>query len=121
MEAEDRNAARAPGKQSARARAAAAGPQAAKGALPPPGWQSNRQTIGIIALLLGSFGVHKFMLGIQQPAIVMLAVSLVGLFCILGVGWYVMVVFGVIEGIKYLNMSDAEFYSTYVVGKKPWF
>jgi TM2 domain-containing membrane protein YozV len=87
---------------------------------PPPDWQSNRQTAGILAILLGAFGIHKFILGIQQPAIIMLAVTLVGLFCTLGIGAIAMGVIGIIEGIKYLQMSDAEFYQTYVVDKKAW-
>jgi TM2 domain-containing membrane protein YozV len=87
---------------------------------PPPEWQSNRQTMGIIAILLGGLGIHKFMLGITQPAIIMLVVWVVCLPCTAGLGSLAMSVIGIIEGIKYLQMSDAEFYSTYVVGKKPW-
>ena len=58
--------------------------------------------------------IHKFILGVTKPAVIMLLVSLLG--C--GVGALVMMVIGIIEGIKYLTMSDAEFYRTYVVGKK---
>jgi len=88
---------------------------------PPPDWQSNRVTAGILAILFGGWGVHKFILGNTQPAMIMLAVWLVSLFCTAGVGSLAMVVIGVIEGIKYLQMSDAEFYQTYIVDKKPWF
>ncbi|WP_238567166.1 hypothetical protein [Jejuia pallidilutea] len=28
---------------------------------------------------------------------------------------------GLVEGIIYLTKSDADFYNTYQVGKKPWF
>jgi hypothetical protein len=37
-----------------------------------------------------------------------------------GVGALVMHIIGIIEGIKYLMMSDAEFYQTYIVDKKAW-
>ena len=46
----------------------------------------------------------------------MLLVTLFG--C--GVGYVVMVVIGIMEGVKYLKMSDAEFYDTYVAGDKAW-
>jgi hypothetical protein len=35
-------------------------------------------------------------------------------------GIFAMVVVGIIEGVKYLQMSDAEFYQTYIVDKKGW-
>jgi TM2 domain-containing membrane protein YozV len=87
---------------------------------PPPDWQSNRVTVGILAILFGAFGIHKFILGIQQPAVIMLVVTLVGIFCTLGAGAAVMWIIGIIEGITYLQKTDAEFYRTYVVDKKPW-
>jgi TM2 domain-containing membrane protein YozV len=87
---------------------------------PPPDWQSNRMVCGIVAIVIGSLGIHKFILGNTTPAIIMLLVTLLGS-CAVGLGPLAMMVIGIIEGIKYLQMSDAEFYRTYVVGKKPWF
>jgi TM2 domain-containing membrane protein YozV len=78
--------------------------------------ESKRMACAIVAILLGGLGIHKFMLGKTKPALIMLLVGLFG--C--GVGWVVMEVIGIIEGIKYLQMTDEQFYQTYVVGTKDW-
>jgi len=76
---------------------------------------------GILAILLGALGVHKFILGYNKEGIIMLAVTLIigGFTC--GVGASLMGILGLIEGIIYLTKSDEEFYNTYQVGQKPWF
>jgi TM2 domain-containing membrane protein YozV len=84
---------------------------------PPPEGQSNRVAAGVLGIVIGSFGVHKFVIGNTTPGLIMLLVSL--LTC--GVGALVMHIIGIIEGIKYLTMSDADFYQTYIVDKKGWF
>ncbi|ASC70758.1 hypothetical protein XM38_017040 [Halomicronema hongdechloris C2206] len=72
---------------------------------------------GIIAILLGSLGIHKFILGYTTEGIIMLLVSL--LTC--GVGGTVMWVIGIVEGVIYLTKTDDEFVATYIVNKKGWF
>ena len=37
------------------------------------------------------------------------------------IGYPIMHLFGIIEGIIYLTKSDADFVATYVTGKKGWF
>ncbi|SFC99289.1 NINE protein [Algibacter pectinivorans] len=83
--------------------------------------ENKKVLAGILAILLGAFGVHKFILGYNKEGIIMLVVTLVigGITC--GIGAGLMGVIGLIEGIMYLTKSDAEFYNTYQVGKKPWF
>ncbi len=87
--------------------------------------ESKKILAGILAIFLGAFGVHKFILGYQKEGIIMLVLSVVGivLSCV-GIGvllvWAVGLV-GLIEGIIYLTKSDEEFYNTYQAGKKPWF
>lgn len=72
-------------------------------------------------MLLGAFGVHKFILGYTTEGIIMLVVSIaVGAFTC-GIGASIMGVVGLIEGIIYLTKSDQEFYDTYIAAKKPWF
>ena len=82
----------------------------------PADWESNRQTVGLLAILVGFLGIHKFVLGNNTPGLITLLVSL--LTC--GVGYPVMWAIGMVEGVRYLRMSDAEFYQTYVVDKKAW-
>lgn len=76
---------------------------------------------GILAILLGGFGVHKFILGYNNEGFILLALTIVlSVFSFGFFGWLVWI-FTVIEGIIYLTKSDEEFYNTYQVGKKPWF
>ncbi len=79
--------------------------------------QSKKMVAGILAILLGSLGIHKFYLGMTTPGLIMLLVTV--LTC--GVGGMVMHVIGIVEGILYLTKSDEDFYKTYVVEQKPWF
>lgn len=80
---------------------------------PRPVQQENKKVVaGILAILLGGLGVHKFILGYTKEGIIQL---ILGFLC--GAGF----VIGLIEGIIYLTKSDEEFYQTYQVGKKAWF
>lgn len=78
---------------------------------------SKKLAAGLCGILLGSLGVHKFILGMTTPAVTMLLVTL--LTC--GFGAFVTHIIGLVEGIIYLTKSDEEFYQTYIVGKKEWF
>jgi TM2 domain-containing membrane protein YozV len=78
---------------------------------------SQKIAAGICGILIGSLGVHKFVLGMTGPGLVMLLVSV----CTCGAAWPVMHIIGIIEGIIYLTKSDQEFYQTYMVEKKGWF
>lgn len=77
---------------------------------PIPGAE-KKIVAGILAIVLGGFGVHKFYLGYTKEGIIQLLLSLV---CIGGI-------LGIIEGIIYLTKSDEEFVATYVTGRKGWF
>jgi TM2 domain-containing membrane protein YozV len=78
---------------------------------------SKKMAAGICAILLGSFGVHKFILGMTTPGVIMLLITV--LTC--GVGSVATSIIGIIEGVIYLTKSDEEFYRDYMVGKKEWF
>lgn len=89
------------------------------------GGENKKILAGILAIVLGAFGIHKFILGYQKEGIILLAITLVGivLSCI-GIGVFIIWItglIGLVEGIIYLTKSDEEFYNTYQVGKKPWF
>jgi len=81
--------------------------------------EKNRIVAGVLAILLGALGIHKFYLGLTQPGIIMLLVTLVGSIAF-GLGPMAMGILGLIEGIIYLTKSDAAFQQEYVVGKKAW-
>ena len=76
---------------------------------------------GVLAIIVGGFGIHKFYLGYTVPGIIMLVVSIgIGAFTC-GGGYGIMGIVGLIEGLIYLTKSDEEFVATYVTGKKEWF
>ena len=72
---------------------------------------------GLLAIFLGPFGVHKFVLGYNTAGLIMLLVTV--LTC--GVAGFVMGVIGIIEGIIYLTKSPEEFDSIYLQNSKEWF
>jgi len=82
--------------------------------------ENKKILAGILAIVLGGFGVHKFILGYSKEGIIMLIVSIVGWF-LCGIPSMLVWIVGLIEGIIYLTKSDQEFYATYQVGRKPWF
>ncbi len=89
------------------------------------GGENKKILAGVLAIILGSLGVHKFILGYQKEGVILLVVTVIGmvLTCI-GVGVFLVWatgLIGLIEGIIYLTKSDEEFYNTYQVGKRPWF
>jgi TM2 domain-containing membrane protein YozV len=82
---------------------------------------------GILGIVLGGLGIHKFVLGYNQEGIILIAVYVVAFIiamvtCGLGVPLvFIPTVIGIIEGIIYLTKTDEEFVQTYIVNKKPWF
>ena len=78
---------------------------------------SNKIPAGICGILLGSLGIHKFILGYTGAGLIMLLVTI--LTC--GIAGCVMHVIGLIEGIIYLCKPDEEFVRVYVDGRKEWF
>ncbi len=79
---------------------------------------SKKVAAGLCGILvLGGFGVHKFILGYTTAGVIMLLVTL--LTC--GVGYPIMHAIGIVEGIIYLTKSDEDFRRIYLVEKKEWF
>ncbi len=75
--------------------------------------ENKKMIAGLLAILLGGFGVHKFILGYQKEGIIQLVIT----FVTCGAGSII----GLIEGIIYLTKTDEEFYETYQANQKPWF
>ncbi len=82
---------------------------------------------GILGIVLGGLGIHKFVLGYQQEGIILISIYLVGIVIAVitcGLGTPIVLIpsiIGIIEGIIYLTKSDEEFVQTYIINKKPWF
>jgi TM2 domain-containing membrane protein YozV len=82
-----------------------------------PNQSSKRVVAGVLGILLGALGIHKFILGYTTQGIVMLLLTIIT--CGLA-GWIIGII-GLIEGIIYLTKSDEEFIQIYQVQKKGWF
>ncbi|MCL6296293.1 TM2 domain-containing protein [Jejuia spongiicola] len=87
--------------------------------------ENKKILAGILGILFGGLGIHKFILGYNKEGGILLGATLIGiLLSCVGVGLLIVWVPGVvgfIEGIIYLTKSDTDFYNTYQAGKKPWF
>mgnify|MGYP001477786591 CR=1 FL=1 len=74
--------------------------------------ESGKRTMcGILGILLGGFGVHRFMMGDTTGGIIRIVIT--GVTC--GAGGII----GLIEGIMYLMKTDEEFDQMYP--EKGWF
>lgn len=71
---------------------------------------NKKLAAGICGILLGGWGIHRFILGDAVGGILRI------LLCFGAFG-----IIGLIEGIIYLTKTDEEFYQTYIVEKKAWF
>ena len=87
--------------------------------------QKSKVAAGVLAILLGEFGIHKFYLGYSGAGAVMLIGTIIGLItAVLIVGFFLVVaiaIIALIEGILYLTKSDEDFNTTYVLNRKSWF
>ena len=91
---------------------------------PTPAGGKDKTAAGLLAIFLGSFGIHKFYLGYTGPGLVYLLVNTIGWFLLWIVLYIPNIILGVIalvEGIIYLTQTDEEFHETYVKGRKDWF
>jgi len=78
---------------------------------------SKKIVAGLLGIFLGAFGIHKFILGLKTPGLIMLLLSLLS--C--GVASPVIGLIGLIEGVLYLMKSDEDFHNDYALEKKGWF
>ncbi len=83
----------------------------------PMNQESKRVIAGILGIILGALGVHKFVLGYTKEGLIMLLASV--LTC--GIAGSIMGLIGLIEGIIYLTKTDEEFIEIYQNNQKGWF
>ena len=77
-----------------------------------PAGAEKKLAAGILGILIGGLGIHKFYLGYTKEGIIQILLSFA---C--GIG----ALLGLIEGILYLTKSDQDFVATYINGRKGWF
>ena len=86
-----------------------------------PNQESKRVLAGILAIILGWAGVHKFVLGYTTEGATMLILTIILTIVTCGIFSGLIGLIGLIEGIIYLTKSDEEFIYTYQTNKKGWF
>ncbi|MBL4643481.1 MAG: TM2 domain-containing protein [Flavobacteriaceae bacterium] len=82
---------------------------------------SKRVVAGILAIILGSLGIHKFILGYTKEGVITLLITFVLGIITCGISIWVIGIITLIEGIIYLTKSDEDFIQIYQVNKKGWF
>lgn len=70
---------------------------------------------GVVALVLGPLGIHKFMLGLTTGGVTMLVLCLL----VIPIPFLSLAAFA--EGLLYLTKTDEAFYRDYAVDRKQWF
>ena len=88
----------------------------------------NKVIAGVLALILGQLGVHKFYLGALVPGFIYLGVSLLSFGLVEAnqdeaffFPLFVIVIFSIIDAFMYFLKSDEDFHRIYVEDKKQWF
>ena len=74
--------------------------------------ESKRIIAGILGILFGSIGIHKFVLGYTKEGLIQIGLSIVS--C------GILSIIGFIEGIIYLTKTDEEFVEMYQNNHKGW-
>ena len=80
--------------------------------------KSKRLSAGLCGILLGGFGIHKFILGYNKQGYIYLG-AFIGTFCF--GGFLFVSLLALVEGIIYLTMPIDQFKRTYIDNKKEWF
>lgn len=86
--------------------------------------EKNKIMAGVLAILFGWLGAHKFYLGYIGPGLVFLLTNTVGLVLtslFLFIPNFILFVIAIIEGVLYLASTDEEFERNHITGRKPWF
>jgi TM2 domain-containing membrane protein YozV len=77
----------------------------------------KKLSAGICGIVLGSLGIHKFILGYRNEGLIMLLATV--LTC--GLAGIITGTVGLVEEIIYLTKTDGDFVRTYIQNKRPWF
>ena len=94
-----------------------------------PNYRSEKKlAAGVLAIILGALGVHKFYMGYTKEGLILLFSTLIilPLLTVMTCGFAstfypVVFIVPIIEGIIYLTMKDEQFDQTYIKNQKPWF
>ncbi len=88
--------------------------------------ESKKMAAALLAIFLGALGIHKFYLGYKNAGIIHLAawgvvLILTAISCgTLGILYFPLWLFPLVEGIIYLMKTDEQFIDIYQLNKKEW-
>ena len=75
--------------------------------VPPAGYvQKSRLAAGLLAIILGVFGIHNFYLGYNSRAVVQLVVSLVGGLFTLSLATFGIAIWALVEGVLIISAAS---------------
>jgi TM2 domain-containing membrane protein YozV len=74
--------------------------------------ESKRVLAGVLGILFGYLGVHKFVLGYNKEGLIQILLTFIS--------FGILSVIGLIEGIIYLIKTDEEFVEIYQNNHKGW-
>jgi len=91
--------------------------------------QKNKFVAGILAIIFGAIGVHKFYLGRKKQGIIMLSTWFISLILIMtmigavigGPVIWILYIIGFVEGVIMLIKPQDEFERIYIDEAKAWF
>ncbi|MGM0534258.1 MAG: TM2 domain-containing protein [Campylobacterota bacterium] len=86
----------------------------------PVAKSKSKENAGILAVLFGTLGAHKFYIGCPLAGILMLMISVSGIF-FYAVPTILMACMGIIEGFIYLMKTNDGFALIYEHDKRCWF
>ena len=82
--------------------------------------EPNKLAAGLLALFLGTLGIHKFYLGYNKAGLTMLLVAVLGAVLLL-IPTFIIGVIAFCEAIIYLTTPEEEWTQRYVTNERPWF
>ena len=75
--------------------------------VPPAGYvQKSRMAAGLLAIMLGVFGIHNFYLGYYSRAVIQLVVSIVGGLLSLGLATFGITIWALAEGVLIISAAS---------------
>ena len=79
--------------------------------VPPAGYaQKSRLAAGLLAILLGTLGIHNFYLGFTTRGVIQLLVSVIGGIFTCGIATVAIAVWAFVEGVLLLSASPSRMY-----------
>lgn len=81
----------------------------------------DHRVAGVLAVVLGAFGMHKFYLGYHEQGFLLLLATIAVGSVSFGLAILAIWMVAFVEGVNYFTLSQSEFERIYVEGTHNWF